>query len=129
MHFLVEKIYLCGFTATPPHRDIHKTALGSTDSVEWEYKKDIRELVNELKEKKFLFGVLNKQKIQKLKEFSINQNEKHAIIIGNEIKGVSQDVIDMSNDVIEIDQFGTKHSLNVSNCCAIIIWEFFKSLS
>ena len=63
--FLVEKIYLCGFTATPPHRDIHKTALGSTDSVEWEYKKDIRELVNELKEKKFLSGVLNKQKIQK----------------------------------------------------------------
>ena len=128
--FLVEKIYLCGFTATPPHRDIHKTALGSTDSVEWEYKKDIRELVNELKEKKvFVWSIEQTENSKKLKEFSINQNKKHAIIIGNEIKGVSQDVIDMSNDVIEIDQFGTKHSLNVSNCCAILIWEFFKSLS
>lgn len=128
--FIVEKIFLCGYTAIPPNKDIHKTALGSTESVEWEYKKNIEDLIHELKEKKvFVWSVEQAKNSKKLNGLIISRNTKHAIIFGNEIKGVTQNVIDLSNDVIEIDQFGTKHSLNISNCSAILIWEFFKSLS
>ena len=128
--FIIEKIFLCGYTATPPNKDIHKTALGSTESVEWEYRKNIEDLILELKEKKvFVWSVEQAKNSKKLNGLTICRNTKHAIIFGNEIKGVSQNAIDLSNDVIEIDQFGTKHSLNISNCSAILIWEFFKSLS
>mgnify|MGYP001256173676 CR=1 FL=1 len=128
--FIVEKIFLCGFTATPPNKDIHKTALGSTESVEWEYRKNIEDLILELKERKvFVWSIEQAENSKKLNGLTICRNTKHAIIFGNEIKGVSQNAIDLSNDVIEIDQFGTKHSLNISNCSAILIWEFFKSLS
>lgn len=128
--FIVEKIFLCGYTATPPNKDIHKTALGSTESVEWEYRKNIKDLILELKEKKvFVWSIEQAKNSKKLNGLTICRNTKHAIIFGNEIKGVSQNAIDLSNDVIEIDQFGTKHSLNISNCSAILIWEFFKSLS
>ena len=128
--FIVEKIFLCGYTATPPNKDIHKTALGSTESVEWEYRKNIEDLILELKEKKvFVWSIEQAKNSKKLNGLTICRNTKHAIIFGNEIKGVSQNAIDLSNDVIEIDQFGTKHSLNISNCSAILIWEFFKSLS
>ena len=128
--FIVEKIFLCGYTATPPNKDIHKTALGSTESVEWEYRKNIEDLILELKEEKvFVWSIEQAKNSKKLNGLKICRNTKHAIIFGNEIKGVSQNAIDLSNDVIEIDQFGTKHSLNISNCSAILIWEFFKSLS
>ena len=128
--FIVEKIFICGYTATPPNKDIHKTALGSTESVEWEYRKNIEDLILELKEKKvFVWSIEQAKNSKKLNGLTICRNTKHAIIFGNEIKGVSQNAIDLSNDVIEIDQFGTKHSLNISNCSAILIWEFFKSLS
>ncbi len=128
--FIIEKIFLCGYTATPPNKDIHKTALGSTESVEWEYRKNIEDLILELKEKKvFVWSIEQAKNSKKLNGLTICRNTKHAIIFGNEIKGVSQNAIDLSNDVIEIDQFGTKHSLNISNCSAILIWEFFKSLS
>lgn len=128
--FIVEKIFICGYTATPPNKDIHKTALGSTESVEWEYRKNIKDLILELKEKKvFVWSIEQAKNSKKLNGLTICRNTKHAIIFGNEIKGVSQNAIDLSNDVIEIDQFGTKHSLNISNCSAILIWEFFKSLS
>ena len=128
--FIVEKIFLCGYTATPPNKDIHKTALGSTESVEWEYRKNIEDLILELKEKKvFVWSIEQAKNSKKLNGLTICRNTKHAIIFGNEIKGVSQNAIDLSNDVIEIDQFGTKHSLNISNCSAILIWELFKSLS
>ena len=128
--FIIEKIFLCGYTATPPNKDIHKTALGSTESVEWEYRKNIKDLILELKEKKvFVWSIEQAKNSKKLNGLTICRNTKHAIIFGNEIKGVSQNAIDLSNDVIEIDQFGTKHSLNISNCSAILIWEFFKSLS
>ena len=128
--FIVEKIFLCGYTATPPNKDIHKTALGSTESVEWEYRMNIEDLILELKEKKvFVWSIEQAKNSKKLNGLTICRNTKHAIIFGNEIKGVSQNAIDLSNDVIEIDQFGTKHSLNISNCSAILIWEFFKSLS
>ena len=128
--FIVEKIFICGYTATPPNKDIHKTALGSTESVEWEYRKNIKDLILELKEKKvFVWSIEQAKNSKKLNGLTICRNTKHAIIFGNEIKGVSQNAINLSNDVIEIDQFGTKHSLNISNCSAILIWEFFKSLS
>ncbi len=128
--FIVEKIFICGYTATPPNKDIHKTALGSTESVEWEYRKNIEELIYELKEKEvFIWSIEQAKNSKKLNGLNISLNKKHAIIFGNEIKGISQNVIDLSNEVIEIEQFGTKHSLNISNCSAILIWEFFKSLS
>lgn len=128
--FLIEKIYLCGITACPPNKDIHKTALGSTESVNWEYSKNIEELVKSLqKEKIFIWSVEQADESKKLGDLTISRNIKHALIFGNEVKGVSQSVVNLSNDVIEVPQFGTKHSLNVSICSGILIWEFFKSLS
>ena len=128
--FLIEKIYLCGITACPPHKDIHKTALGSTESVDWEYHEDISDLLLKLKKNKFfIWSVEQADKSKKLTSFSLDKNLKHALIFGNEVKGVSEDAINLSDEVIEIPQFGTKHSLNVSVCSGILIWEFFKRLS
>ena len=128
--FLIEKIYLCGITACPPHKDIHKTALGSTESVDWEYSENIEDLIKNLqKEKIFIWSVEQADESKKLGDLTISRNIKHALIFGNEVKGVSQSVVNLSNDVIEVPQFGTKHSLNVSICSGILIWEFFKSLS
>ena len=130
--FLIEKIYLCGITACPPHKDIHKTALGSTESVDWEYSKNIEDLVKKLqKEKIFIWSIEQAGDSKKLGNlsFSLDKDLKHALIFGNEVKGVSQNVVNLSNDVIEIPQFGTKHSLNVSICSGILIWEFFRALS
>jgi len=128
--FLIEKIYLCGITASPPHKDIHKTALGSTESVDWEYHEDISDLLIKLKKDKFfIWSVEQADKSKKLSSFSLDKNLKHALIFGNEVKGVSEDAINLSDEVIEIPQFGTKHSLNISVCSGILIWEFFKRLS
>jgi len=128
--FLIEKIYLCGITACPPNKDIHKTALGSTASVDWEYSENIEDLIKNLqKEKIFIWSVEQADESKKLGDLTISRNIKHALIFGNEVKGVSQSVVNLSNDVIEVPQFGTKHSLNVSICSGILIWEFFKSLS
>jgi len=128
--FLIEKIYLCGITACPPNKDIHKTALGSTESVDWEYSENIEDLIINLqKEKIFIWSVEQADESKKLGDLTISRNIKHALIFGNEVKGVSQSVVNLSNDVIEVPQFGTKHSLNVSICSGILIWEFFKSLS
>jgi|TARA_B110000914_G_scaffold93679_1_gene82370 23S rRNA (guanosine2251-2'-O)-methyltransferase len=128
--FLIEKIYLCGITACPPNKDIHKTALGSTESVDWEYSKNIEELiVNLKKENIFIWSIEQADKSKKLRDLTIPSNIKHALIFGNEVKGVSQNAINLSDDVIEVPQYGTKHSLNVSICSGILIWEFFKALS
>ena len=128
--FLIEKIYLCGITACPPNKDIHKTALGSTESVDWEYSENIEDLVKNLqKEKIFIWSVEQADDSKKLGNLTISRNIKHALIFGNEVKGISQSVVNLSNDVIEVPQFGTKHSLNVSICSGILIWEFFKNLS
>ena len=127
--FIVEKIYLCGITASPPNKEIQKTALGSTQSVSWEYVKDTKNLISKLKKQNvYVWSIEQADKSIKLDKININKNIKHALIFGNEVGGVSQDAIDMSNDVIEISQYGTKHSLNISNCSAILIWEFFKKL-
>lgn len=126
--FNVQKIYLCGITATPPHREIQKTALGATESVSWEYRENILELVNELK----LNGVKvcsieQTEKTTMLQDVHKLPNKTYALVFGNEINGVDQDVIDASAHIIEIPQFGTKHSLNVSVCAGIAIWEFAKN--
>lgn len=128
--FLIEKIYLCGITASPPHKDIHKTALGSTESVDWEYFKNISELLIELKKDNVhIWSVEQADKSKKLTNFNIDKDPKHALIFGNEVKGVSEEAINLSNEVIEIPQFGTKHSLNISVCSGILIWEFYKKLN
>jgi len=128
--FIIEKIILCGITASPPNKDIQKTALGSTESVDWEYQKDISLVIKNLKkEGVYIWSIEQTENSNKLNDLEIEKNRKHAIILGNEVKGVSQNALDLSDNVIEIPQFGTKHSLNVSACSAILIWEFYNSLS
>ena len=128
--FVVEKIILCGITASPPNKDIQKTALGSTESVDWEYQKDVSLVIENLKkEGVYIWSIEQTENSSKLNKLKISNNHKHAIILGNEVKGVSQNAIDLSDNVIEIPQFGTKHSLNVSACSAILMWEFYNSLS
>lgn len=129
--FLVSKIYLCGITAKPPNRKINKTALGSTDSVEWEYFKSTIKLIEKLKSEGVkIWSIEQVERAQKLNYIEkIDSKLKHAIVFGNEIKGVDQKVIDISENTIEIDQYGTKHSLNVSVAAGIVIWKFYNSLS
>ena len=129
--FLVSKIYLCGITAKPPNRKINKTALGSTDSVEWEYFKSTIKLIEKLKSEGVkIWSIEQVEKAQKLNYIEkIDSKLKHAIVFGNEIKGVDQKIIDISENTIEIDQYGTKHSLNVSVAAGIVIWKFYNSLS
>ena len=128
--FIVEKIILCGITACPPNKDIQKTALGSTESVEWEYHKDIHLVIENLKKEGiYIWSIEQTESSCKLNSVKISQNIKHAIILGNEVKGVSQNAINLSDNVIEIPQYGTKHSLNVSSCSAIVLWEFYNALN
>ena len=128
--FLVSKIYLCGITAKPPNRKINKTALGSTDSVEWDYFKSTIKLIEKLKSEGVkIWSIEQVEKAQKLNYIEkIDSKLKHAIVFGNEIKGVDQKIIDISENTIEIDQYGTKHSLNVSVAAGIVIWKFYNSL-
>ena len=128
--FLVSKIYLCGITAKPPNRKINKTALGSTDSVEWDYFKSTIKLIEKLKSEGVkIWSIEQVERAQKLNDIEkIDCKQKHAIVFGNEIKGVDQKIIDISENTIEIDQYGTKHSLNVSVAAGIVIWKFYNSL-
>jgi tRNA G18 (ribose-2'-O)-methylase SpoU len=124
--FLIEKIYLCGITATPPHKDIHKTALGSTDTVAWEYAENTLEIVEKLKAKNIkICAIEQAEKSTMLDKFNIEPNTTYALVFGNEVKGVAQDVVNASNVVIEIPQFGTKHSLNISVSCGVVVWDIF----
>ena len=123
--FRVESIYLCGITATPPNAEIHKTALGAEDSVEWIYFKSTQDAVKQLKEQGVeVWSVEQVEGSVMLQDFRPKNNKRYAIILGNEVKGVQQDVVDMCDGCIEIPQFGTKHSLNVSVTAGILIWEF-----
>ncbi len=127
--FLVESVYLCGITSTPPHAEIHKTALGAEDSVKWNYAEDAVTVVEELKKQNFtVFAIEQAEGSTMLEEVELDKNQKYAIILGNEVKGVQQSVIDKCDACIEIPQYGTKHSLNVSVTAGIIIWEFAKKL-
>ena len=127
--FLVEKIYLCGITATPPHKDIHKTALGSTETVAWEYAENTLDLVEKLKSDGVkICSIEQAENARMLNDFTPEQQTTYALVFGNEVKGVSQNVVSASDVVIEIPQFGTKHSLNISVSAGIVIWDLFSKL-
>jgi tRNA G18 (ribose-2'-O)-methylase SpoU len=127
--FLVEKIYLCGITATPPHKDIHKTALGSTETVEWEYVENIMDLVNRLKsENTKVISIEQVENATMLNDFLPETNTTYALVFGNEVKGVKQEVVSTSDLVLEIPQFGTKHSLNISVSVGVVIWDVFSKI-
>ena len=128
--FLIEKIYLCGITAKPPHKDIHKTALGATDSVAWEYREDTLTLIKELhKENIQTIAIEQADKSVMLQDFTPKKETKYAIIMGNEVKGVQQEVVSKADYVIEIPQYGTKHSLNISVTTGIVLWDLFKKIT
>ncbi len=128
--FLIEKIYLCGITAKPPHKDIHKTALGSTDSVAWEYIEDTLELIEKLKANNIkIISIEQVESATMLQDFTPENNITYAIVFGNEVKGVAQDVVSTSDIVIEIPQYGTKHSLNISVSAGVVIWDIFCKLN
>lgn len=128
--FKVEKVFLCGITATPPHKDIHKTALGATDSVEWEYAEDTVAVVEQLQNNGYhVASIEQAEGSESLSDFNVEKNGKYAIVMGHEVKGVQQKVVDACNSVIEIPQYGTKHSLNISVCTGVVVWEFFKKMN
>ena len=127
--FLIENIILCGITATPPNKEIRKAALGSTDSVNWKYIKNTTDAVKQLiKDGYHVLGIEQADKSTKLNEFELPK-KAIAIILGNEVNGVDQQVIDLCNEVIEIPQFGTKHSLNIAVTSGIVIWDLWKKLN
>lgn len=127
--FRIEKIMLCGITATPPNAEIHKTALGAEDVVEWLYFEKTDDAVGVLREQGFrIFSIEQCNGSVALQDFETAVGEKYAVILGNEVKGVQQSVVDASDGAIEIPQFGTKHSLNVSVTAGMVIWEFAKKL-
>ena len=127
--FLIEKIYLCGITATPPNKEIHKTALGATETVAWEYEKEVMQVVARLKNENVkIISVEQVEGSVMLNNFTVETNEKYALFFGNEVKGVNQQVIDSSDAVIEIPQLGTKHSLNVSVSGGIVILDIFQKM-
>lgn len=125
--FLIEKIYLCGITATPPHKEIHKTAIGAENSVDWEYVEDSNDLIIKLKEDGFQIVTIEQTEGSVLlNEFEVDSIQKYAIVMGNEVDGVQQSIIDACDTCIEIPQSGTKHSLNVSVCTGIILWKWYE---
>lgn len=126
--FAVQKIYLCGITAQPPHREIQKTALGATESVDWEYAEDCLDVLAELKKEQFaLIGVEQVVGSQNLNDVSFNPDiDNVALVFGNEVRGVSQQVLNACETYIEIPQYGTKHSLNVSVSVGVVLWELLR---
>lgn len=128
--FRIAYIYLCGITAVPPHPEMHKTALGAELTVDWKYFGSTVDGVNELKDQGYLVMAIEQAEgSTMLENVELDPNKKYAIVMGNEVKGVQQEVVDMCDDCIEIPQYGTKHSLNVSVTAGIVIWDFFKKLS
>jgi tRNA G18 (ribose-2'-O)-methylase SpoU len=127
--FLVEAVYLCGITATPPHAEIHKTALGAENTVDWKYFENTLDAINELRQEGYLLIALEQAEASVAADKFYFENQKQAIILGNEVRGVDQNVMDRCDSCIEIPQIGTKHSLNVSVAAGIILWEAFKKLN
>lgn len=127
--FLVEAIYLCGITATPPNVEIHKTALGAEDSVAWKYFAETTDAVTELQNNEYtVYAIEQVENSISLEELTLDKTKKYAIVMGNEVKGVQQSVVNICDNSIEIPQYGTKHSLNISVTTGIVIWDFFKQL-
>ena len=128
--FRVEEILLCGITAVPPQTDIHKTALGAEDSVKWRYFEETKNAVDELKESGYtVLAIEQTENSTSLSDLSLDKDKKYAIVLGHEVHGVQQLVIDSSDGCIEIPQYGTKHSLNISVASGIVIWSFYSQLS
>jgi 23S rRNA (guanosine2251-2'-O)-methyltransferase len=128
--FLIEKVYLCGITATPPHKDIHKTALGATESVDWEYAEDVLILIEKLKQDKVKVASIEQaEQAVMLQNFNPEINQKYAVIFGNEVMGVQQEAVDISDFCIEIPQLGTKHSLNISVSVGVVLWDLFVKMN
>lgn len=122
--FLIEKIYLCGITAQPPHREIQKTALGATESVDWEYCEDITTLITRLNADHTIVCIEQSDDSVSLEKFQPSNKDKYAFIFGNEVFGVKEEIVQQSDLCLEIPQFGTKHSLNVSVSVGVVIWDY-----
>jgi len=127
--FLIEKIYLCGITATPPNKEINKTALGATETVAWEYQKDVLQVITHLKSQNVeVYAIEQVEKAIFLDNFKTEANKKYALVFGNEVFGVNQEAVKLCDGAIEIPQLGTKHSLNISVSTGIVIWDLFCKL-
>ncbi len=127
--FRVSKILLCGITAVPPDAEIHKTALGAENSVEWQYFKETKEAVLALQSQNYTVLAIEQVKGSiMLDKLILDKEKKYAVVLGNEVKGVQQEVVDICNGCVELPQYGTKHSLNVAVTAGIVIWDFFKQL-
>ena len=125
--FLIEKIYLCGITATPPNKEIHKTALGATETVAWEHNANVLEVIKNLKQQEItVLAIEQVESAVFLQNFTIEKDKKYALVFGNEVFGVSQEAIAVCDGCIEIPQLGTKHSLNISVSAGIVVWDLFK---
>lgn len=125
--FLIEKIYLCGITATPPNKEIHKTALGATDTVTWEHNSNVLEVIQSLKDDNVItLAIEQVESATFLQNFKVDKKQKYAVVFGNEVHGVTQEAVALCDGCIEIPQLGTKHSLNISVSAGIVIWDLFK---
>lgn len=128
--FRIKHIYLCGITATPPHKDIHKTALGSTESMDWSYAKNTMSVIKDLKSKNIqVFAIEQAKESIYLHNFHPKKDTTYALVFGHEVKGVSQEVVSNCDGVIEIPQFGTKHSLNISVSSGVVLWDLFNKIN
>ena len=128
--FRIEAVYLCGITATPPSAEIHKTALGAEDSVSWKYYESTLDVVEELKQQGyFVYSIEQVEGSENMAKISLDASKRYAVVLGNEVKGVEQAVVNTSDSCLEIPQLGTKHSLNVSVTAGIVVWEFAKQLA
>ncbi len=128
--FRVEKIYLTGITGTPPHREIQKTALGATESVAWEYSESTGKAIQKLKADGYVIVIIEQTTASlPLQTFFAEKEKKYCLVFGNEVHGVSEEAIDLGDLALEIPQVGTKHSLNISVCLGIVVWELFRKLN
>lgn len=128
--FLIEKIILCGITATPPNKEIHKTALGATQTVTWEHHQNVLEVIADLKKENIItLAIEQVESAIFLQDFRVNKDQKYALIFGNEVYGVAQEAVALCDGCIEIPQLGTKHSLNISVSAGIVIWDLFKQFN
>lgn len=128
--FLLEAVYLCGICATPPHKEIHKSALGAENVVPWKYFEETIEAVLAVKKNKYeLIAIEQTENSQSLELFEVDIDKKYALVFGNEVRGIQQDVIDLCTSAVEIPQFGTKHSFNVSVSAGIVLWEWYRKFN
>jgi tRNA G18 (ribose-2'-O)-methylase SpoU len=128
--FLIEKIYLCGITAIPPNKEINKTALGATETVNWEYAENVLELIEHLKQNNIkVYAIEQVENAVFLDDFAIEQEQKYAVIFGNEVFGVNQKAVEICDGTIEIPQLGTKHSLNIAVSTGIVVWDLFVKMN